>query len=93
MRPSHMKFCHERVSTEIPATIQQAEPYQPMAPYVLRNLIFLDAKSNAWYSNPNPLKPGVKSRMKIFLEQRRGGMLQLHLSSQQVYFLLSCALY
>ena len=30
-------------------------------------------------SLPNPLKPGVKSRMKIELEQRRQAMLQLHL--------------
>ena len=29
-------------------------------------------------SLPNPLKPGVKSRMKMYLEQRQ----QLHLSDQ-----------
>ena len=34
-------------------------------------------------SLPNPLKPGVKSRMKIWLEQRRQAMLQLYLSDQQ----------
>ena len=28
----------------------------------------------------NPLKPGVKSRMKMLLEQRRQAMLQIHLS-------------
>ena len=32
----------------------------------------------------NPLKPGVKSRMKMSLEQRRQAMLQLHLSDQQI---------
>ena len=34
-------------------------------------------------SLPNPLKPGVKSRMKMQLEQRRQAMLQLQLSDQQ----------
>ena len=34
-------------------------------------------------SLPNPLKPGVKSRMNMQLEQRRQAMLQLHLSDQQ----------
>ena len=33
----------------------------------------------------NPLKPGVKSRMKIKLEQRRQAMFQLHLSDPQFY--------
>ena len=41
---------------------------------------------------PNPLKPGVKLRIKM-LEQRRQAMLQLHLSDQQFNFLLKCALY
>ena len=31
---------------------------------------------------PNPLKPDVKSRMKMELEQRRQVMLQLHLSDR-----------
>ena len=30
-------------------------------------------------SLPNPLKPSVKSKMKMYLEQRRQAMLQLHL--------------
>ena len=34
-------------------------------------------------SLPNPLNPGLKSRMKMQLEQRRQAMLQLHLSHQQ----------
>ena len=34
-------------------------------------------------SLPNPLKPGVKLRMKMQLEQRRQAMLQLHLSDRQ----------
>ena len=33
-------------------------------------------------SLPDPLKPGVKSRMKMELEQRRQAMLQLHKSDQ-----------
>ena len=37
---------------------------------------------------PNPLKSGVKSRVKMQLEQRRQAMLQLHLNDQQVYCLL-----
>ena len=41
---------------------------------------------------PNPLEPGVKFRMKMWLEQRRQVMLQLHLSDQQVYC-LRCVLY
>ena len=31
----------------------------------------------------NPLRPGIKSRMKMCLEQRRQAMLQLHRSDQQ----------
>ena len=41
----------------------------------------------------NPSKPGVKSRMKMQLEQRRQAMLQLHLSDQQFHCLLRCDLY
>ena len=36
---------------------------------------------------PNPVKPGGKSRMKMWLEQRRQVMLQLHLSDQQFYWM------
>ena len=39
----------------------------------------------------NPLNPGVKSRIKMQLEQRRQAM--LHLSDLQVYCLLGCDLY
>ena len=42
---------------------------------------------------PDPFKPGVKSRMKLLLEQRRQVMLQLHLSDRQFYCLLRCDLY
>ena len=42
---------------------------------------------------PNPLKPGVKSRMKMYLEQRRQAMLQLHLSDRQFNCPLRCVLY
>ena len=41
----------------------------------------------------NPLKPGVKLIMKMYLEQRRQAMLQLHLSYQLFYCLLRCDLY
>ena len=44
-------------------------------------------------SLPSPMKPGVKSRMKMYLEQRRQAMLQLHLSDRQFYCLLRCVLY
>ena len=44
-------------------------------------------------SVPNPLKPGIKSRMKMWLEQRRQAMLQLHLSDQQFNWLQRCILY
>ena len=44
-------------------------------------------------SLPNPLKPGVKRKMKMQLEQHRQVMLQLHLSDQQSYCLLRCDLY
>ena len=40
-------------------------------------------------SLPNPLKPGVKSRMKMQLEQYRQAMLKLH----QIDCLLRCGLY
>ena len=36
-------------------------------------------------SLPHAFKPGVKSRMKMWLEQRRQVMLQLHLSDQQFH--------
>ena len=42
---------------------------------------------------PNTFKPDVESRMKMYLEQRRQAMLQLHLSDQQVYCLQKCGLY
>ena len=41
----------------------------------------------------NILKPSVKWRMKMQLEQRRQAMLQLHLSYQQFNCLLKCPLY
>ena len=41
----------------------------------------------------NLLKPGVKSRMKMWLEQRRQVMLQLHLSDQQFNCRLRCVLH
>ena len=41
----------------------------------------------------NILKPGVKSRVKMKLEQRRQAMLQLHLSDQQFYCLQRRVLY
>ena len=44
-------------------------------------------------SFPNPLKPGVKSRMKIKSEQCWQAMRQLHLSDQQFYCQLRCDLY
>ena len=42
-------------------------------------------------SLPNPMKPGVKSRMKMYLEQRQQAMLQLHLSDRQFYCPIRCA--
>ena len=62
------------------------------------------SKSRTKYSNlnvscfvlqlplPSLLKPGIKSRMEMWLEQRRQTMLQ-HLSDQQFYCLLGCDLY
>ena len=41
----------------------------------------------------NILKPSVKWGMKMWLEQRRQAMLQLHLSDQQFNGLLKCVLY
>ena len=41
----------------------------------------------------NILKPGVKWRMKMWLEQRRQAMPQLHMSDQQFNWLLKCVLY
>ena len=41
----------------------------------------------------NPLKPDVKARMKMKLEQRRQAMLQLHLNYRQFYCQLRCVLY
>ena len=42
-----------------------------------------DSRIVMWLSLANPLKPDVKSRMKMKLEQRRQAMLQLHLSDRQ----------
>ena len=44
-------------------------------------------------SSPNLLKPCVKSKMKMQLEQRRQALLQLHLSDQQFNCPQRCALY
>ena len=44
-------------------------------------------------SLPNPLKPCVKSKMKMQLEQRPQATIQLHLRDQQFYWLLRCDLY
>ena len=44
-------------------------------------------------SLPNSLKPDVKPRIKMQLEQRRQAMLQLHLSDQHFYCLLRWDLY
>ena len=52
-----------------------------------------DSRTVLRLSLPNPLKPDVKSRMKMQLEQRRQAMLQLHLSDRQFYCLLGCVLY
>ena len=41
----------------------------------------------------NILTPGVMPIMKMWLEQHRQAMLQLHLSDQQLYCQLGCALY
>ena len=41
----------------------------------------------------NILKPSVKWKMKMLLEQRPQAMLQLHLSDQQFNCPLKCALY
>ena len=41
----------------------------------------------------NPWKSCVKSRMKMYLEQRRQAMLQLHLSDQQFHCQSRCVLY
>ena len=46
-----------------------------------------------WLSLPNTWKPGVKSRMKMRLEQHRQAILQPHLSDQQFHCLLKCVLY
>ena len=45
------------------------------------------------FSLPNPLKPDIKSRMKMYLEQHPQVMLHLHLSYQQLYCLLRRNLY
>ena len=51
---------------------------------------FSDSRVVLQLSLANPLKPGVKLRMKMQLEQCRQAMLQLHLSDQQFYCLLRC---
>ena len=42
---------------------------------------------------PNLMKPDVKSRMKMQLEQRKQALLQLHLSDHQYYCQLRCVSY
>ena len=54
---------------------------------------FNDFRLVLWWSLPNQLKPGVRSRMKMWLEQRRQAKLQLHLSDQQFYSQLKYGLY
>ena len=45
------------------------------------------------FSLPNPLKPSVKSKMNMQMEQRPQPMPKLHLSDQEFYCLLRCDLY
>ena len=52
-----------------------------------------DSRTVLQLSLPNPLKPDVKSRMEMKLEQRGQAMLQLHLSHRQLCCLLRCVLY
>ena len=54
---------------------------------------FKDSRTVLRLSLQNPVKPYVKSRMKMQLEQRRQAMLQLHLNDGQFYCLLRCNLY
>ena len=44
-------------------------------------------------SVPTVLKPGIKPRMKMRLEQCRQAMLQLHMSDQQFNYLQKLHLY
>ena len=44
-------------------------------------------------SLPNPWKPGVKSRMRMWLELRRQAMLQINVIGQQFWSLIRCDLY
>ena len=44
-------------------------------------------------SLPNTMKPGVRSRIEMWLEHRLSALLQLHLSDRQFYCLLRCVLY
>ena len=52
-----------------------------------------DSRTVLRLSLPNPLKPDVKPRMKMKLEQRRQAMLQLRLIDRQFYCLPRCVLY
>ena len=54
---------------------------------------FIDSRTVLRLSLPNPLKPDVKTRMKMQLEQRRQALLQLHLNDRQFYCLLRWILY
>ena len=65
--------------------------YLPTNPHQIQNLNV--SRLVLQVSWPNPLKPGVNSRIKMLLGQRWQAMLQLHLSDQQVHFLRRCDLF
>ena len=82
---------------------QYSVPILWVMPYVTYRQVFnirrtksqhlKDSRTVLRLSLPNPLKPDVKSRTKMQLEQRRQAMLQLYLSDRQFYCQLRCVLY
>ena len=93
-------FCISSWHRDDPGSWNLPRYKDPFLLYIVESLIY-DTKSQnlnvfclVWQlSLHNPLKPRVKSRMKMQLQQRRQAMLQLHLSDQQIYCLLRWVLH
>ena len=89
--PGKRVTCWNEISARIGEQIQQMKYCKISNIWCTKSQNLNDSRLVLQLPLPNPLKPGVKSRMKMWLEQRRQAMLQLHLSDQQFYCLLRCA--
>ena len=73
--------------------VRMSEQVPPCSEYTVKSPNLDVYRLIVQLSSPNPMKLCTKSWMKMYLEQRRQAILQLHLSDRQFYCLLRCNLY